>query len=456
MNKKLFIAATITLGAITNYANAQNSDNEVKYRRSSMSLVLIEDDGMGKSKDMIIKSYENNPFPDKYNLHELKDKKFVPSNMKLTDQDYLSSGFYKDTLRKPLDFIKAMKNPMREIRYIKADSSEAIQEPSKSQVLQVYLDKYIRDKGLAKQIVSTWLNRSADGKDMNWDLIKERGMYSAAAETMDGADTTLNESLFMDWDLLSNTYTIFNKLAFYENEPAAALVRDIAKREALKKLAGKPDIIVQKAMEGLDAVYEKTKEGYTVRCTSFLYQLDYNEEVGKKVQAYFFNNNVDRAQAWDTTSIFQMKFVGEITSTSIVTFKLGEKRTEEQIIDLQIRRTMDNALAKLQKEYVQFRPVTVISSVEPLTARIGLKEGIEPGQTYEILASKENKMGIFEWESIGKVKVDKKAPIWDNRQGADQEPALDELGAPIVTPAFTQFSGGKNAVPEMNFIRLVK
>ena len=64
-------------------------------------------------------------------------------------------------------------------------------------------------------------------------------------------------------------------MTFFVNEPAARLVRDAAKIETAKKLAGKPDILLQKAYEGIEAVYNKTKEGYTVICNNYLYKYNH-------------------------------------------------------------------------------------------------------------------------------------------------------------------------------------
>ncbi len=452
MKKLIFKVLTVACLAGTIQVHAQEiKDNTTNYRRSSLTMVLIEDD-LGKSKDLIIKSYEDNPFPDKYNKHDIKDKKFDPSSMKLTIEDYKSAGFYNDTLRTTKDFLMAKKKPNNAIRYLTDDKSAAVLEPTKKELLQIYLDKYISEKDLAKQVAATWFNRKDDGS-MNWELIKERGMYSAAEFKKDQASTVADETSFLlDFELIGNTYTIFNKMEFYENEPVAAAIRDVAKIKATEELAGKPDIFLQKALEGIDKVYEKTKEGYTVKCTSFLYQFNWNEEIAKKVDGIFNLDDQGRKIAWDTTSIFKMNFVGQITSASIVTFKLGETRTEEQIIDLQIRRTMDNALAKLQKKYVQFRPVSPVISIEPLTARIGMKEDLEPGQKFEILEMSYDKNKQPTWKSVGKVSVDKKVPVWDNRQGA--EPNLDSDGNPL--PEATVFKGGSKAQPGLSFIRLLK
>ncbi len=429
---------------------------QIDYRRSSLTMVLIENDDLGKNKNLVINAYNANPFPEKYNEHLISDKKFDTKQIKLNASDYLASGFYKDTLKTAKDFLLAKKKPFNKIRYVKADSSMAILEPTEKELTQIYLDKYIKDKNLAKQSVATWFNRTPQG-DMDWKLIQERGMYSASAEKLEGAKEMADPSSFLqDFELIGNTYTAFNKMDFYSNEPVARVVRDLAKAQAINQFAGKPAALLTKALDGLDVVYEKTKEGYTVLCNTYLYQLDWNDTIAQKMKAMFFNDNVtfDKNKAWDTTTLFKMKFVGKTSNTSIVTFKIGEKRTEEQIIDLQVRRTMDNALCNLQKEYVQFRPIAPISSISPLTTKIGIKEGVEPGQKYEILKLTEDAMGIPKLERVEVVSVPKKMPIWDNRQGADQEPLMDKEGMPIVTPAFTTFSGGKKA-KETYYIRLI-
>lgn len=431
-------------------ANSFAQEDITKYRRSSLSMILIESPSLGKSRDLVVNAYKSNPFPDKYNKHNSGAGAFNLNEMELTTEDYLASGFYQDTLRKFTEMLKAAANPLRELRYLAADSSAAIQEPSAKQMRQIYLDKYIRDNNLAKSMAGTWFNRTEDGS-MNWELVKERGMYSASAEDKDQASSAANpEDMLMDFELLGNTYSVFNEMEFYENEPVARIVRDEAKMALAEQ--GLTGILYEKAAAKIDTLYERTKVGYTVKCNSFLYKLDWDENTANNVKNYFFNDNIDGKAAWDTTTIFNLSFVGKITSGSIVTFKIGETRTEEEIIDLQIRRTMDNALAKLQKKYVQFRPVSPISSVEPLTARIGMKEGLEGGEKFEILEMGWNDLGIPEWKSVGKVSLDKKAQVWDNRQGA--EVVLAEDGSPL--PEFTTFKGGKKAMPGMHYIRLVK
>lgn len=427
-----------------------------KYRRSSLTMVLIENEGLGDKRDLVMNSYYAFPFPEKYNNHEIVDKKFDLESLNLTTQDYQDAGFYKDTLKTIKDFLKAAKKPLNPLRYTKADSSQAVQEPTKEELMYIYIQKYIGEKNIAKQVVANWFDRKPNG-DMSWDVIKERGMYSASAKDLEDASTAASAvDYLLDFELIGNTYTVFNRLEFFPNEPVARDIRDKAKEEAAAKFAGKPELLLTKANQAIDAVYEKTKEGYTVVCNTYLYQLEWNDSIAQKTKDIFFNSavSIDKIKTWDTLNLFKMKFVGKTRSASIVTFKLGEKRTEEQIIDLQIKRTIDNALSKLQKEYVQFRPVAPIAGIGPLTAKIGVKEGLEPGQTFEVLEPSTNELGLPVWKSIGKVSVDKKVPVWDNTIGA--EPLLDESGNPITTPEYSTFKGGDKSMPGFHFIRLIK
>lgn len=433
-----------------------SSPNE--YRRSSLSFILIENADLGKSRDLVINAYNNNPFPAQFNNHALKDSKFSDEQVQLTNDDFYKSGWYNDTLASVAQLFKALKKyPGNPIRYVNADSTKAVVDPTEDQLTLLKLNKFINEKNLAKQIVAKWFNRDEKTGKMNWDLIKERGMYSASAEKLDQAKTVADPTTFLqDFELIGNTYTVFNKMKFYPNEPYAALVRDKAKLEALKKFGKGPEKLLKKTLAIADTIYEKTKVGYTVACYSYLYQLDWNEDISAKTKQYLFNDNFDSKVAFDTTTIFKLKYVGKTAAQSVVTFKLGETRTEAEIIDLQVRRTIDNAMAKLQKNYVQFRPVSPISSNEPITARIGLKEGVEDKQTFDILEMSFNKLGMPEWKSIGKCSVDGKiSPIWDNTQGA--EPQLDADGKPIPTKEFTTFKGGGSKVqPGLHFVRFKK
>lgn len=130
-----------------------------------------------------------------------------------------------------------------------------------------------------------------------------------------------------------------------------------------------------------------------------------------------------------------MEYVSVQYNQSLVTFKAGETRTQEQIIDLALVRNIDNAFAELQKDNDVFKTKSPIYSIAPITAKIGMKEGLEGGETFELLELTYNaKTGITSYKSLGKLKADSNL-IWDNRYNADEKTAqyLDKNGAPLTS-----------------------
>lgn len=444
---------------------AQEEQKELTYRRSSLTLVIADSEEL-PSRRQIMNSWNSFSFPDKYNKHDIGINSINVDMIALSDKELLDAG-YLDTLKNSLQLLKAQ---YKNVKYLNYEKSKAVILPSDEELFKLKIDKYIKENKIAKKIIATWYNRTPDGK-MDWELIKKRGRNSASKKILDDSKSDLlgGEKRLRDWKLISNTYIVIYKMNFFPMERLARFQKNVEKTTGIKLIVdGLFNSIVSKSMRKkmieFDSIqYEKSKEGYFVNCTAYLYQLDWNDDTLKKFHDTFFNLQVDEAsktKAWNESS-FKLNFVGDITSRSLVTSKFGEsylvKRTEEQIIDLQMKRTMDNSLAKLQKEYVQFRPVTPIHSVEPITAQIGLKEGLERGQTFEILMSDFDEFGVPTYKQIGKVKVDKELPIWDNREGAALEPELDKDGNPTVTPEFTTFKGGTDkAEPNFNFIRLLK
>ena len=55
---------------------------------------------------------------------------------------------------------------------------------------------------------------------------------------------------------------------------------------------------------------------------------------------------------------------------------------------------------------------------------------------------------------MGKLKVDKKSPVWDNTYGA--EAPVDEDGNPIAVNEYSLLKGGSKYQPGLHYIRLIK
>ena len=74
---KFLIAIFLTISI---NATAQN-DKASEYRRSSLSMVLLESESF-PNKEAVISSWNNYPFPDKYNKHDISRTTAQPRRQK--------------------------------------------------------------------------------------------------------------------------------------------------------------------------------------------------------------------------------------------------------------------------------------------------------------------------------------------------------------------------------------
>ena len=89
-----------------------------------------------------------------------------------------------------------------------------------------------------------------------------------------------------------------------------------------------------------------------------------------------------------------------------------------------------------------FKTKTPLFTGNPITAKIGKKEGLEGGEKFEVLEMNQDpKTGAITYKNIGTIKVDKNL-IWDNTYNPTNEennstPSIDR----------TTFSGGSKFYP---------
>ena len=133
--------------------------------------------------------------------------------------------------------------------------------------------------------------------------------------------------------------------------------------------------------------------------TAWLYQLDWNKETFELFTTSLDDGKVDleKFNAFD----FKLNFLGQEKATSLVTFSLKKEdkdRTEQDIFDLSTVRNMSKVLVKLQKKYDVFKPVFPLRDGFSMAA--GTKEGIDGGETFEVLETKNG-----EYKRIGTMKL---------------------------------------------------
>ena len=111
-------------------------------------------------------------------------------------------------------------------------------------------------------------------------------------------------------------------------------------------------------------------------------------------------------------------------------------------------KAVDRVIVKLQKNHDQFKTKTPLLTVEPLTAKIGLKEGVSKKSSFDVLEQVEDENGKTQYVKVGVVKVDKKHPIWDNTYGAEE----DNMNSTVDRTYFKKVSG-KEFFPGMLLVQ---
>jgi hypothetical protein len=421
------ISLTLLLVSNLSVLTFAQTAQDVKYRRSSLHTMIVETENFPK-KEIVLKAFNNAPFPDKYNEHRIDKKSFNPANYPLIAEE--KATLYPTS--KAGSLLKSASNT-------KIDSVEK-ETPLR---IQKYLDK----EKIANKLVAKWFNRAADGS-FDTELIIKNGAFSASfldkkiAENSSNKDAIINAA---GEELIGNTFVVINKFKYYANEPVARVIRDAAKIEAVNSIKIAP--VLEKTLKGLDNVYEKTKEGYTVVATSYLYQLNWNDTTRTVFYSDYYQEkgavDAKKKTAFDNSNLFKMKFIGSERASSFIMFSLKEKRTEDQVIEMATTRTIDAVYAKLQKEYDVFKTKTPLYTGYPITAKIGMKEGLEGGEKFEVLEQTiDPKTGVAKYEKLGTIKVDKDQ-IWDNRFTIGENPQAETITE--VKPAIdkTTFDGGK-------------
>ena len=172
--------------------------------------------------------------------------------------------------------------------------------------------------------------------------------------------------------------------------------------------------------------------GYKVNIISYLYRLDWNEELlDQFLTEYWIDaSNPDPAKkaAFEASDLFSLSYVGyTMTSAENVSSKtFSQKPLQEQFLKV-CTRALDKAIVELQREYDEFKikvPIYAMNEDGTVSVKIGLKEGVTENSTYEVLM-KDMSSGVAEYVRVGMLKP-VAGKIWDNRFGALEEAQMLE------------------------------
>lgn len=387
---------------------SQSESSDLIYRRSSLHTFMISDENKDFS-EAIENSFINYPIPEKFNAHSL-EQRTIP---------------------------------------IAEDASA-----SKKQLFALQLQgitDYLDTNSIAKLMISKWFNRSENG-GFNMDLISERGHYNASdLDVKIARNTERGTALIADAgeELINNTFVVINNFKHTNKEEVAKKTNSIL--SAVSSFANESGASDVSAISDITAqAVDVLGKGYVIKTDSYLYQLVWNEEIASTFYNDYWteDDNIDstRVQAFNESQIFKLEYIGMESAWADLQSTKYTTKSDEELITIATLKASDAVIAKLQKSYEVFRTKTPLMSGDPITAKIGFKEGLEKGDKYEVLEQVINKEGTTEYKRVGVIRVEKNM-IWDNRFMAAEE-NKSEL-------EYTTFKGSKNKYYQGMLIRQI-
>lgn len=413
----------------------------VKYRRSSIYTLMLDDAGLVKA-DTIKRCFESSPIPDKFNDHTLPIRSFKPGDYPLTDAEKMGK---KDNVAQTFG------------KGLLANTSGGLVDTTGTKDLPSTIQKFFVTNRIPQQLVAKWFNRDENG-NFHMDLIAERGQYDATEMQASIAKSSARgTSLLADAgeELISNTFVVVTRFKYVSKEE----IMGAAKRgfALMEKYGGQYAQIAAKVGNVAANVASK---GYVIQANTYLYKLTWNDSTSAVFyQNYWMdasNNSPERKMAFDTTTLFKMELVGFDKAWADVQSTIFTKKSEEELVRIATVKAVDAVIAKLQKSHDVFKTKTPLFTVDPLSAKIGLKEGLEKGDKYEVLEQNIDELGKTKYVRKGTIKVDEQ--IWDNRYMAGEEQPADSTGAVVAKPTFdrTLFKGGSSSFYPGLLIRQIK
>lgn len=396
--------STNSAGEYINYEKIKNSSEnslaqDLKYRRSSLYTLMVNDPARLHA-NVIQDAFGNAVIPQKFNDHNIGPY-LINGQANSEDQSYVISN-------------------------------------------------YLNTNNVAKDIVAKWFNKSADGK-FNMDLIAARGMYDASAmDKVIANSAERGDAMLADAgeELIGSTFVIVNDFKFTNKEEAVAKAK--VATGAIKFAAGflPGGGTIQKGIAVAEVGATVAGKGYWVRTTSYLFRLVWDEEAAAIFYQNYWtdDNNFDptKVEAFKNATNFKLRFIGFENAGADVQSSIFTNKSEEDLIRMATVKATDRALAKLEKKFEEFRTKVPLYSVEPLTAKIGLKEGLVAGDKFEVLQQEVTMEGKTIYKRVGVIQVSNS--IWDNSLSPEETEQLRQQGT-LPEQQYTVFIGSGNFYP---------
>lgn len=380
---------------VSSWTSAQVNPKGVKYRRSSLYTLMIDDPSRVRY-ETIKGAFMRAPFPEKFNNHQLPTRSITEDSKKKNQEENISA--------------------------------------------------FLEREQVAKNLVAKWFNRSSKG-GFNMNLVAERGSYDASE--MDAKKALMNKrglALLADAgeELIGNTFVLVSDFKYTNKEEVAKQVTGLLTQALADAAAqGNSDAKSTKQIEATNKVVTELGSGYVIVTTSYLYQLIWDDSTS----AVFYNQywtddasiDTNRVKAFNQSKIFKFKYIGSEKSWADVQALKSMNINEDTLIAHATIKATDQVIAKLQRNHEEFRTKSPLINTDPISAQVGLKEGLEYGDKFQVLEQVIDENGKTTYNKVGMIKTSREFGIWDNRYMAGS--GTDTTGMPQYT-GFKKISGG--------------
>lgn len=378
-----------------------SAQEEARYRRSSLYSILINHSDQ-KFADEIRNSFVQIPVPDKYNDHELAPKVFqLNGKLKNASSD--------------------RENPE--------------------------ITDFLERNQIASRLVGKWFNRDIYTGVCDMDLVKERGLYDATEFDRQMAERSARGKAMLEdagEELIGHTFVLVNDIRYIDKAQKSAIWGGILTGLGAAAGASLGNANLGRSVTNLSQSVGnivETIKGFKVKINTFLYQLVWDDETAAIFYEKQYTDVPDPAKrdAFNNArGTYRLKYVGKVESNGSTTSFMGVNLDKpENMVRKACQRAIDENIVDLQTEFEEFRTFTPILTSEPITASIGMKEGVSAKSRFEVLERVEESDGSYSYNRVGVV-APVEDQIWDNRYMAVEEGAK---GATLGRTTFKKVSG---------------
>ena len=392
MNMRYTILAILMASCVGISAQETTSD----YRRSSIYSILVNHTDQQFANE-IKEAFLQIPVPDKFNDHNLSVKVLT------LDEKLKKANSEKE-------------NPL--------------------------ITEFLQNNKIASRLVGRWFNRDYYTGQCNMELVKERGLYNATEfDKQLAARSARGMAMLQDAgeELIGNTYVLVNDIRYVDKQKGAKTAGTIL-RVLGTVAAAYTGTNIDDITDDLSDMVETIK-GFRVKINTFLYKLEWtNEQAALFYQEQYSSMpNTEKWQNFENArGNYKLSYVGKVESSGGTTSFLGINEDEPIVmVRKACQRAIDENVVDLQRNYEEFRTKTPLVTVEPLTAFIGMKEGVSENTQFEVLEVIEQEDGSHKYNRVGIIAPIKNL-IWDNRYMAVEEGAV---GATLGHTTFRKVSG---------------